>query len=121
MQIAAVFLFAEMCLTHAAHLLPRGPVALSSMKDVCEMSHILNWLLYVTVPVLLEVMKACNLIDFSGGECCQGWGAQGASGSSLLRDEVTWQAASVVFYVKESGDPCSEVPEVICFWTFSAL
>lgn len=61
----------------------------------------------MTVPVLLEVMKACNLIDFSGGECCQGWGAQGATGSSLLRDEVTGQAASVVFYVKESGDPCS--------------
>ncbi|OPJ87123.1 hypothetical protein AV530_015479 [Patagioenas fasciata monilis] len=32
----------EMCLTHAARLLPRGPVTLSSVKDVCEMCHILN-------------------------------------------------------------------------------
>lgn len=105
MQIAAVSLFAEIRLTHAARSLPRGSATLSSAKDVCEMCHILNWLLYVTVP--LEVMKACNFIDFSGGECCQGWRARDATGSSPLGDEVGWQAASLVCGVKEAGHPCS--------------
>lgn len=98
----------SLCLQrHGRHMLPvHFPEGrLSSAKDVCEMCHILNWLLYVTIP--LEVMKACNFIDFSGGECCQGWRARGATGSSPPGDEVGWQAVSVVCSDKEDGDPCS--------------
>lgn len=102
MQIAAVSLFAEIWLTHAASSLPRGSEVLS---------HILNWLLYETVS--LEVMKACNFIDFSGGECWrmpsrEGWRAWRVTGTSLLWDKLGWQAVSVVFNVKKAVDLFSE-------------